>query len=206
MFFSCTSRCPAIWSKASHTASNGRILTVDRWAKFAANNAVDLLSLVLSADPNKRSVASFSHTFRTEGLNQGVPFGSLGVSKENHEQHVRKPDELQSLQEYEQRQELVSKGARMEALDTATDEILKAARKLEREVRRETKYWQEIVSISDKGWPIQRLRQNARNVPFAVRYGLPEGRLMRNHILVFLGLTYMQLVTTSKLADLLLSV
>lgn len=63
----------------------------------------------------------------------------------------------------------------MEALDTATDEILKAAKKLEREVRRETKYWQEIVSISDKGWPLHRLRQNARNVPFVVRYGLPEG-------------------------------
>ncbi|KAH8732259.1 subunit 17 of mediator complex-domain-containing protein [Phaeosphaeriaceae sp. PMI808] len=138
------------------------------WAKFAANNAVDLLSLVLSADPNKRSVASFSHTFRNEGLSQGVPFGSFGMSKENHQQHVRKPDEAQSLQEFEQRQELVSKGSRMEALDSATDEILKAAKKLEREVRREAKYWQEIVSISDKGWPIQRTRQNARNVPFAV--------------------------------------
>ncbi|KAF1921067.1 subunit 17 of mediator complex-domain-containing protein [Ampelomyces quisqualis] len=144
------------------------------WAKFAANNAVDLISLALSSDPNKRSLASFSHTFRVEGLTQGLPFGSFGISKENHDQHVRKPDELQSLQEYEQRQELVSKGARMEALDVATDEILKAAKKLEREVRRETKYWQEIVSISDKGWPIQRVRQNARNIPFAVRYGLPE--------------------------------
>lgn len=100
------------------------------------------------------------------------------MSKENHDQHVRKPDELQSLQEYEQRQELVSKGSRMIALDTATDDILKAAKKLEREVRRETKYWQEIVSISNKGWPIQRVRQNARNVPFAVRYGLPEGMLL----------------------------
>lgn len=154
------------------------VLTGRRWAKFAANNAVDLISLVLSADPNKRSVASFSHTFRTEGLSQGIPFGSFGVSKENHDQHVRKPDELQSLQEYEQRQELVSKGSRMAALDTATDDILKAAKQFEKEVRRETKYWQEIVSISDKGWPIQRVRQNARNVPFAVRYGLPEGMLV----------------------------
>jgi mediator of RNA polymerase II transcription subunit 17 len=131
--------------------------------------------MALSVDPNRRSVNSFTHTFRTEGLSQGVPFGSFGMSRENHEQHVRKPDEVRSLQELEQRQELVAKGARMEALDTATDEILKAAKKLEREVRRETKYWQEVVSISDKGWQLQRLRQNARNVPFAVRYGLPEG-------------------------------
>ncbi|KAL5115739.1 RNA polymerase II mediator complex subunit [Pleosporales sp. CAS-2024a] len=144
------------------------------WAKFAASNTVDLISLVLSADPNKRSLANFSHTIRTQGLDQGLPFGSFGASKEDHTQHVRPPHERAILAEYAQRQELVAKGARMDALDRATDDILKAARKLEKEVRRETKYWQEIVSISDKGWPIQRLRQNMRNVPFAVRYGLPE--------------------------------
>lgn len=77
---------------------------------------------------------------------------------------------------YKDKQEIVAKGARMEALDAAADEILKAARKLEKEVRRETKYWREIVSVSDKGWPIQRLRQNTRYVPFGVRYGLPEGK------------------------------
>jgi mediator of RNA polymerase II transcription subunit 17 len=108
-------------------------------------------------------------------LEQGLPFGSFGLSKEDHTQHQRPPHEREILYEYAQRQELVSKGSRMEALDRATDDILKAARKLEKEVRRETKYWQEIVSISDKGWPIQRVRQNVRNVPFAVRYGHPEG-------------------------------
>ena len=156
-------------------------LTCYRWAKFAANNAVDLISLVLSADPNKRQATSFSHTFRAQGLEQGIPFGSFGMSRENHERHVRKMEEQQSLHEYAQRQELVAKGARMEALDTATDEILKAAKKLEREVRRETRYWQEIVSISDKGWPLQRMRQYGPKLPFAVRYGLPEGMLVRCH-------------------------
>jgi mediator of RNA polymerase II transcription subunit 17 len=155
------------------------VLTGIRWAKFAASNTVDLISLILSADPNKRSLTHFSHTFKTQGLEQGLPFGSFGVSKENHLHHHRNNEERASIQEYAQRQELVSKGSRMAALDVATDDILNAARKLEKEVRRETKYWQEIVSISDKGWPIQRLRQtqNMRNVPFAVRYGHPEGRL-----------------------------
>jgi mediator of RNA polymerase II transcription subunit 17 len=206
MFFACIKKCPHTWSKTSYIATSRRFLLTDNsWAKFAANNAVDLLSLILSADPNKRSISSFSYNFRTQGLDQGIPFGSFGVSRENHEQHVRKPDELQSLQEYEQRQELVSKGARMEALDTATDEILKAAKKLEREVRRETKYWQEIVSIADKGWPIQRVRQNARNVPFAVRYGLPEGGSLRKYDpLSSKELTIMQLVITSKHVDSLL--
>jgi mediator of RNA polymerase II transcription subunit 17, fungi type len=151
------------------------LITRYRWAKFAAENALDLLSLVLSQDPSKRAASSFSHNFRESGLNQGIPYGSFGASRENHEFHVRKPDELQKLQGIEERQMIVAKGARMEALDSAADEILKAAKKLEKEVRRETKYWQEIVSVSDKGWPIQRLRQNARHVPFGIRYGLPEG-------------------------------
>ncbi|OAL43246.1 hypothetical protein IQ07DRAFT_593234 [Pyrenochaeta sp. DS3sAY3a] len=144
------------------------------WAKFAAENALDLLSLVLSQDVNKRSVNSFSHTFREVGLNQGIPFGSIGVSRENHEFHVRKQDEMMKLEDLERRQLIVAKGSRMQALDSAADEILQAAQKLEKEVRRETKYWQEIVSVSDKGWPIQRLRRNTRHVPFGVRYGLPE--------------------------------
>ncbi|KAF2632414.1 hypothetical protein BU25DRAFT_487915 [Macroventuria anomochaeta] len=144
------------------------------WARFAATNALDLISLVLSADPNKRAPTSFSHTFREAGLNQGLPFGSMGVARENHEHHELKSEERQRKEEQQKRRDLVSKAARMEALDTATDEILKAARNLEKEVRRETKYWQEIVSISDKGWPIQRLRQNVRHVPFGVKYGLPE--------------------------------
>lgn len=118
----------------------------------------------------------FSPGFRQSGLDQGLPFGSFGVSRENHEQHVRRPEEEARIQDLELRQELVAKGSRMEALESAVDDILKAAKSFEKEARRETKYWEEIVSISNKGWPIQRLRQNARHVPFGVRYGLPEGK------------------------------
>ncbi|KAF2025283.1 hypothetical protein EK21DRAFT_76859 [Setomelanomma holmii] len=134
------------------------------WMKFSAHNLVDVISMCLSIDPNRRALSSFSHTFRTDGLQQGIPFGSFGMSKENREQYVPHQDEWTANKEYQQRQEIVAKGARMAALDTATDDILKAAKKLEREVRKETKYWQEIVSISDKGWPLQRWRQNSRNV------------------------------------------
>jgi mediator of RNA polymerase II transcription subunit 17 len=147
-----------------------------RWAKFAATNALDIVSLILSQDPNKRNLNFFSPTFRDQGLNQGIPFGSFGVSRENHEHHNRRPEEVQRLQDLEHRQKVVAQGARMGALDSAVDDILKAAKGLEKEMRRETKYWREIVSVSDKGWPIQRLRQNMRHVPFAVRYGLPEGK------------------------------
>ena len=84
-------------------------------------------------------------------------------------------EEQHRLQDLASKQEAAAQGARMGALDSSVDEILKAAKHLEKEIRRETKYWHEIVSVSDKGWPIQRLHQNVRHAPFAVRYGLPEG-------------------------------
>lgn len=106
----------------------------------------------------------------------------MGVAREDHEHDELKPAERSRREEQQKRQDLVAKAARMEALDTATDEILKAAKSLEKEVRRETKYWQEIVSISDKGWPIHRMRSKALHAPFAVRYGAPEGARLESSI------------------------
>ena len=174
-----------------------RILTPQSWARFAASNALDLISMVLSADPTKRLPASFSHTFREAGLNQGLPFGSIGVARENHEYDELKAAERSRREEQEKRQDLVAKAARMEALDTATDEILKAAKSLEKEVRRETKYWQEIVSISDKGWPIHRMGRNVRHAPFGVRFGASEGTL-RAYILLSIFLMHLQPAITSR--------
>jgi len=156
-----------------------QLLTFESFARFAAGNALDLVSLVLSADPNKRAPSSFSQRFRAEGLDRGLAFGTMGVAKENHEHDIVKPAELERRAEQQKKQDLVAKAARLEALDTATDEILKAAKNLENEVRKETKYWQEIVSISDKGWPIHRMRAQRQPAPFAVRYGFPEGTWSR---------------------------
>jgi mediator of RNA polymerase II transcription subunit 17 len=152
-----------------------QLLTFGSFARFAAGNALDLVSLVLSADPNKRAPSSFSQRFRAEGLDRGFSFGTMGLAKENHEHDIVKTAELERRAEQHKKQDLVAKAARLEALDTATDEILKAAKNLEKEVRKETKYWQEIVSISDKGWSIHRMRAQRQPAPFAVRYGFPEG-------------------------------
>jgi hypothetical protein len=120
------------------------------------------------------------------------------MSKENHDHRTRKVEEQQRVQDLASKQETAAQGARMGALDASVDEILKAAKHLEKEIRRETKYWHEIVSVSDKGWPIQRLRQNVRHAPFAVRYGLPEGKSC-SFIRCCLELTASQQVITSKL-------
>ena len=62
----------------------------------------------------------------------------------------------------------------MEALEWATESFLQAATELETEVHKETTYWNEIISISQRGWSIQRFGRDSRHSPFAVRYGFPE--------------------------------
>lgn len=112
-----------------------------------------------------------------------VPRASLGlvreVEPEQQDPAQMRPDDPKRTQlEYQQRRRtLVMKGSRMEALDWATDTLLKAATDLETNIRKETKYWNEILSISDKGWSLQRTRRDVRNAPYAVRYGPPEGIL-----------------------------
>jgi mediator of RNA polymerase II transcription subunit 17, fungi type len=101
-----------------------------------------------------------------------VPHGSFGIDRTDGVQ------DMQRLEDTAKRRELVMKGSRMEALDWATDSLLQAATELEAGIRKETKYWEEILSISEKGWSLQRTRREARNAPFAVRYGLPEGSVL----------------------------
>jgi mediator of RNA polymerase II transcription subunit 17, fungi type len=97
-----------------------------------------------------------------------IPPGSFGVSK----QRVVPVDESET-----RKQELVAKGSRNDVLQSAVDRILKAATKLETEVRKETKYWEEVLSISEKGWCLTPLRKNTPYTPLAVRYGYNEGVL-----------------------------
>lgn len=86
----------------------------------------------------------------------------------------KKDHEIQRDSYDSHRRKLAARGSRMQALEWATDNILKAATQLETEVRKEVKYWDEILSISEKGWSLQRFRKDQRHSPFAVRYGFRE--------------------------------
>lgn len=104
-----------------------------------------------------------------------MPSGSLELAKGSPEDDTYKAEVRERAAADEKRRVLVMKGSRMDALDWATDSLLKAATELEGEIRKETKYWDEILSISEKSWSLQRTRKGARNAQFAVRYGPPEG-------------------------------
>lgn len=141
------------------------------------DNALDLVTLLLSKDPTKQYVeSSFSHQFRS--LN--IPRGSFGLDKNpapsRDEDNIEDEDLTPEEAERREKQRLVATGGTIKALESATDVILKAATQLETEVRKETKYWEEILSISEKGWLLQRYQPKARVSPFAVRYGFSEAR------------------------------
>ncbi|KAJ4350137.1 RNA polymerase II mediator complex subunit [Didymosphaeria variabile] len=148
------------------------------WASFAAGNALNVVSLILSRDlakyPNKKE----SENLYTPPFQElKVPRGSLGLVKEalpDEDPSQMRAEEKARLDYATRRQVLAMKGSRMEALDWATDTLLKAATDLESNIRKETKYWDEILSISDKGWQMQRTRRGVRNAPYAVKYGPPE--------------------------------
>jgi mediator of RNA polymerase II transcription subunit 17 len=145
------------------------VLRTDRWAQFAACNALDLISLILSKDPTKTIPNSFSFMFQA----QNVPHASFGISK-TVEPHSEKQQDKDRIEQDRHRQKLVARGSRMQALDRATDSLLSAAKQFESEVSKEVNYWEEVLSISQKGWSIQRLRREGHSSMFAVRYGLPE--------------------------------
>ncbi|KAF2000020.1 hypothetical protein P154DRAFT_620433 [Amniculicola lignicola CBS 123094] len=131
------------------------------WAAHYAHLALDLVAVVLSRAPGKTVENAFSLQFKAMMVQKGT-FG-LAVG-----------EKLPRTDEDISRRAMTAKGARMAAADWSVDSILKAAKELNTEIRKETKYWGEILSVSEKGWMVQRLRKDHKYTPFAVRYGFSE--------------------------------
>lgn len=154
------------------------MLKLFRLAAFHAGNAMNLVNLCLSRDPAKNLESAYTPMFK--GFD--IPRGSFGVDKGTPLEDSGRAEDRTLHEDLQKRHELVVKGSKMEALDWSTNSLLEAATELEKEVRKETKYWEEILSISGKGWSLQRTRGSARNAPYAVHYGLPEGSVGQSHI------------------------
>ncbi|KAF2644823.1 mediator of RNA polymerase II transcription subunit 17 [Massarina eburnea CBS 473.64] len=140
------------------------------FASFHAGNAMNLVNLCLSRDPARNLETAYTPMFKLTN----VPRGSFGIDKGKTLDESERLEDVEIREGLKERRRLAMKGSRMEALDWATDSLLKAAVELETQGKKEAKYWEEILSISEKGWPLHRTRKEARNAPYAVRYGLPE--------------------------------
>ncbi|CAI6340233.1 unnamed protein product [Periconia digitata] len=139
-------------------------------AAFHAGNAMNLVNLALSRDPTKNLESAYTPMFKEVN----IPRGSVGVDKGITLEESGRPEDIALHEDLKKRQNVVAKGSKMEALDWSTNSLLKAATELETEVRKETKYWEEVLSISGKGWSLQRTRGEKGNAPYAVHYGVPE--------------------------------
>lgn len=60
----------------------------------------------------------------------------------------------------------------MQSLSGAADSLLKAATRLEKEIGRETTYWDQVLFVKDEGWSLCRLPREKHTL--GVRYGFAE--------------------------------
>ena len=117
--------------------------------------ALDFVALLLSKDQPVQAGLSIS-----DGLRQVVSLGTLGADrvKDTRLTEPRKKDIA-----------AVGKGWKIQSFNTSVESILNAASRLETEIAAETKYWEAILSVDEKGWKTCKLPQEQHTL--GVRFG-----------------------------------
>ena len=120
----------------------------------------DFLSLLMT-----KTNPSQAQTTLSQGIREAIPIGTLGMDKINARDTrltiARRDDN-----------KVVGKGWKIQALERSVDSILAAATRLETEIDRETKYWEEILAVDEKGWKTCKLPQERHTL--GVRFGFFE--------------------------------
>lgn len=124
--------------------------------------ALDFVSLLLSKHAPRQSETSMSAF-----LKQVAPVGSL------NSEVVRSPPISESATKDVS---TVSRGWRIQNFNAAANKLLNAASRLEGEIESETRYWNEVLAVKDKGWKVCRLPRERQAL--GVQYGFLEGKLL----------------------------
>lgn len=118
--------------------------------------ALDFVSLLES-----EHAPQAQHTM-SQALKESVPPKTLGTDT-----WADMPvDEAKEAQD-----RVLARNVKMRSLQRSADDILGAAKRLEDNVRKETQFWDQMLSISGEGWSISRIRKANR---LGVRYGFSE--------------------------------
>lgn len=120
--------------------------------------ALDFVSLLLSKDTPVQASLSISTALR-----EAVSLGTLGADKV-HDSRIKK------LQKQDNRR--IAKGWKLQSLAETVESIIASATRLESEIEKETKYWEQVLEVSDKGWAICNLPQERHTL--GVRFGFIE--------------------------------
>ncbi|XRM42132.1 RNA polymerase II mediator complex subunit [Aspergillus tubingensis] len=134
------------------------ILQFAMQAHMEALFALDFVSLLLSKHTPRQAETSMS-TF----LKQVAPLGSL-----NAEIVEPPPKSEAAVQDVK----TVSRGWRAQNFNAAANKLLNSATRLEEEVASETKYWDEVLAVKEKGWKVCRLPRE--RTALGVQYGFLE--------------------------------
>ncbi|KAL2023560.1 hypothetical protein VTK56DRAFT_2168 [Thermocarpiscus australiensis] len=125
--------------------------------------ALDFVSLLLSKENPAQAVATFS-----PGLRDMVGVGTLGATMLEAPTALsqsRVPDNM-----------MVAIGKRLMDLNKAADAALAASKRLQQEISAETKYWSEVLAVSEDGWRTFRLphEPHTMGVKFGFSNAAPE--------------------------------
>ena len=118
----------------------------------------EFVSLLLSKDAPKLAVTTMSPALRS-----AVPMGTLGMDI----WHRMPVDTAREAQD-----DLLATGVRLNSLQHSADSLLSAANRLNANVRKETEYWNQILSISERGWNVSRIPGPQHKL--GVRFGFNE--------------------------------
>ncbi|KAI3330639.1 subunit 17 of mediator complex-domain-containing protein [Ustulina deusta] len=128
------------------------------FAHQSAMLALDSISLLLSKEAPVQAGTTLSPALRDL-----VGIGTLGASKlkEPNVTEAQIQDDLS-----------VATGWRVMGINDMVDSVLAAAERLEKEIELETKYWADILAVSDDGWTVCALPQEPHTL--GVRFGFAE--------------------------------
>ncbi|KAI0427764.1 subunit 17 of mediator complex-domain-containing protein [Xylaria sp. FL1042] len=128
------------------------------FAHQSAMLALDSISLLLSKEAPVQAGTTLSPALRDL-----VGIGTLGASK------LKEPN----ITEAQIQDELsVATGWRVMGISDMVDSVLAAAERLEKEIELETKYWADVLAVSDDGWTVCALPQEPHTL--GVRFGFAE--------------------------------
>lgn len=133
------------------------VLTIRRQAQNEALTALDFVSLLLTKEV-PRADSSLSPFLKTT-----VPKGTLDFDRSD----ASRPTKLQ-----EEKSKTIAAGWSLSSLNASADKLLGAAQRLEKEMEKETKYWNQILSVTEKGWSTRRMPREPHTV--GVWFGFSE--------------------------------
>ena len=145
------------------TAAREELLRTIHLTHQTSMFALDFVSLLVSKENPAQAVTTFS-----PGLRDMVGIGTLGATL------LETPTVLTQSRVPDNK--MVAIGKRLMDLNKAADAALAASKRLQREIGSETKYWSEVLAVSEAGWQTFRLPHEPQTmgVKFGFNNAAPE--------------------------------